>query len=441
MHLVEHDGRSVLLDCGAVRNPRHPGHPHSAGFPFEATALTAAVVSHAHIDHCGHLPALVRHGFRGPIYCTPATRDLLELVLAHSARIQEEDAHVAGIVGRPGTIGHNPLVRRGDVARMVDQCVAVPYEQPLEIADGVELRLVNAGHILGSAMVSLRLSMRGQDRSLTFTGDLGRRESFLLPPPAPIPKADVVVSECTYGGRRLDSPQQARRNLEEVVRRTVERGGKVLVPAFSLGRMQSVVFALRQAIDGGRIPPIPIYVDSALAADLVGIYRKHRTDLRSDDAAVFDHNGAHYLRSPEDSREASHDRGPSVIIAPSGMCEGGRILHHLKLHIDDPRTTVVLVNYQAPHTPGRRLLERGPTVRFHGKKWNKWADIVYLAGFSGHADHDDLLAFFEPLSRRTKVCLVHGELEQAAAFRDALLAVGFRDVAIPARGETVAVDR
>lgn len=437
MHVVDHGSHRILVDCGAVRNPRHPGQPHSPGFPFDPEALTAVIVTHAHIDHCGNLPALVRHGFRGSIYCTPATCDLLALILTHSARIQEEDAHVAEIAGRPAPTHQDRLFRRSDVGRMLDQCVAVPYEQPHEIAGDVELRFVNAGHILGSAMVALRMSEGGRTTRVTFTGDVGRRGSFLTPGPAQLPPGDLVVSECTYGGRTLDSLAHARQALEEVVRRTVERGGKVLVPAFSLGRTQVVALALQQAIEAGRIPRVPIYVDSALSADIMGAYRRHAADLCADAVAALDRDMSHYLRRPQDSRDASNERMPCVIMAPSGMCEGGRILHHLKLHIDDPRSTIVLVNYQAPHTPGHRLLERGPTLRLHGKKWNKWADVVYLAGFSGHADHHDLLALFEPLSRRTKVCLVHGELEQAAAFRTALARSGFADVAIPARGESV----
>jgi metallo-beta-lactamase family protein len=222
-----------------------------------------------------------------------------------------------------------------------------------------------------------------------------------------------------------------------VVRRTLDRGGKVLIPAFSLGRTQVVLFALQEAMRAGRIPAVPVYVDSPLAADIVEVYRRHTGSLQAEAVSGLEGGTVRYLRTQEESQAAGQASEPSVLIAPSGMCEGGRIVHHLKLHIDDPRTTVVLVNYQAPHTPGHRLLERCPTVRFHGKKWNKWADVVYLSGFSGHADHGDLMTLLGRLPRRTRVRLVHGEPEQAAALGDALRTQGFGDVAIPERGARV----
>lgn len=439
MHLVEHAGQQILLDCGTIRSPRHPGHPEPAGFPFAPESLAAAVVSHAHMDHCGNLPALVRQGFRGPVYCTPATRDLLALVLAHSARIQEDEAHVAQVVAGPLRGDASPRFRRGDVARLLEQCVALPYDERREIAEGVELHFADAAHILGSAMVGLTFGTNGAARRLTFTGDLGRFGSFLLRDPSAVPDADLLVSESTYGGRALDSVAQARAALEDVVRRTIGRGGKVLIPAFSLGRTQVVLFALQEAMRAGRLPSVPVYVDSPLAADIVEVYRRHPPALHPDALSCLDGGTVHYLRTPDESRAASESGEPAILIAPSGMCEGGRILHHLKRHIDDPRCTVVLVNYQAPHTPGARLLERGPTVRFHGKKWNKWADVVYLAGFSGHADHGDLIRLLGRLSRQTRVRLVHGEPAQAEALGAALRTEGFGDVAIPERGCSVPV--
>jgi metallo-beta-lactamase family protein len=447
MHLVEAGGHRLLLDCGAVRGPRSHGRPHATAFPFEPDEIEAVVVSHAHIDHCGNLPGLVRRGFTGPLYCTAATRDLVALMLANSARIEEENAFVGEVVGQPGHTEAQPFFTRRDVSQMIRQCVTLSYGETRAIGPGIQLQLLNAGHILGSAIVSLFFTDGSATRRLTFTGDLGRRSPALLRSPAPLPPADLLISESTYGGRALDSPEQAAEALEAVVRDTVARGGKVLIPSFSLGRAQVVVHALERALHDGRLPDVPILVDSSSAADITAVYRNY-PELLDDETQdrlqrgeyFLDGPAIRYVRSSEESREWSTRPGPCVIIAPGGMCEGGRIVGHLKQHIDDPRCSIVLVNYQAPHTPGRQLLERKPTVRFHGRKWNKWADVVYLAGFSGHADHDDLLAALTPLAGPTaRVRLVHGEPEQAAALARDLRRYGVADVAIPARGETVFV--
>lgn len=440
MHLVHAAGRTILLDCGLVRGPHTEARPYHGHFPFDPARLDAVVLSHAHIDHCGNLPHLVRQGYNGPIYCTVATRDLVALMLGNSARIHAEGAHVRNVIGK-AHVQDRPVFTQADVDRTIEQCVFTPYGEPVEIAEGIWLRLSDAGHILGSAVVSMRVAAGG---SLAFTGDLGRRQPLLLRPPAPLPMADLWISESTYGDRTVEASAVAEAALGDVVRRTVERGGKVLIPSFSLGRMQAVVYALQRQMESGRAPRVPVYVDSGLAAAIAAVYRNHAHDLADEAAArsrasqLLDGEGIRYVATPEEGRELDALREPCVILAPGGMCEGGRILQHLKQHIDDPRCSVALVNYQAPHTPGRQLLERGPTVRFHGRKWNKWAEVVSLAGFSGHADHDDLLAQLGPLARTTaKVRLVHGEPEQAAALAIALHERGFSDVAVPALGESV----
>jgi metallo-beta-lactamase family protein len=436
MHLVEAAGRKVLLDCGLVRPVHGHPRPHRGDFPFPPHELDAVVLSHAHIDHCGNLPALVRQGFTGPIYCTPATRDLLELMLTNSARFQEEDAHILNVLGHSdGEI--QPLFTHQHVDQTLHQCITIPYDQPQTICSNIEARLVDAGHILGSAMVALTV-VAGDNRlwRITFTGDLGRRGSALMRPPAVVPVADLLLCETTYGGRKLESPAHAAATLAEVARRTVERGGKVLIPAFSLGRTQVVVHSLLESIRAGRLPEVPIFVDGALATDIAAVYQRYRDCLANADPDFLNGPLVHYLRTPDEGKEVSTARQPCVLIAASGMCEGGRIMTHLKHNIDDPRCTVVLVNYQAPHTPGRQLLERGPTVRFHGRKWNKWADVIYLPGFSGHGDHDDLMAYLEPLvGNNPAVRLVHGEPEGAAALALALSERGFTNVAVPGRGE------
>jgi metallo-beta-lactamase family protein len=443
MHLVQAGGKKILLDCGLERAHHHLPHQHP--FPFAPSALDAVVLSHAHVDHCGHLPHLVSQGFAGPIYCTPATRDLVSLMLHSSARFHEEEALVRDALG----VAEPDLAAgfRRQVDQVIRQCAAIPYENPFTLGPDLVCRLVNAGHILGSAMVHLTARCGSKPVRLTFTGDLGRRGAPLLADPAAIPAAEMILCECTYGGRILEPIAGAIARLEEVVRSTVERGGKTLIPAFSLGRTQVLTRVLVQGLRAGKIPPVPLYIDGPLAADIAQTYRHHPEALDEETArevqsaqGCLDGPEVRYVRSQEESRALSQSRAPAVILAPGGMCEGGRILQHLKHQIDDPRSSIVLVSYQAPHTPGRRLLERGPTVRFHGRKWNKWADVHYLAGFSGHADHNDLVAYLCALAGvKAKVCFVHGELEQAQKLRSDLLEHGITEIEVPERGQTLAV--
>jgi metallo-beta-lactamase family protein len=457
MHLVEAGPTRVLLDCGLVRadgGNRDEARQRNRTFPFDPASLTAVVLSHAHVDHCGNLPNLVRQGFRGPIYCTPATQDLIAVMLADSARIQEEDAHLAGIVHgghdaggarRGGFRGHHglatPLYTRQDACQTVEQCVTVPYGERAGITDACEVRFVDAGHILGSATVALKLRHGGREHRITFTGDLGRRGLPFLRPPSPVPAGDLVICESTYGGRTHDTVEGMARKLSAVVRRTVARGGKVLVPAFSLGRTQLVLYYLRRWMRDGVLPRLPIYVDSPLAARIGDVYDQHPDDLLPpDEPTQNDVPPAQYLQTAEESHEVTTQRDPCVIVASGGMCEGGRIVRHLRQHVDDPRSSIVLVSYQAPHSIGAHLLERRPTVRFHGRNWNKWVEVVELNGFSGHADQNDFLALLGSAAADTgRVRLVHGEPEQAEALAASLRQHGFPDVAVPRREETVSV--
>jgi metallo-beta-lactamase family protein len=446
MHLVEVGDQKVLLDCGSFRGRREEARHGPPRFPFDPHEITAVVLSHSHLDHCGNLPALIRQGFAGPIYCTPATRDLVAVMLGDTARHQEEDARVLSIVGHP--VGSTlPPFTRSDAWRAVEQCVTVPYDRPQALHPDVELRLADAGHILGSAMVSLRLAGGRREHSLTFTGDVGRRGLPFLREPAPVPAAEVVVCESTYAGRVHDSLERMVEVLGRVLRRSVEEGGKVLVPAFSLGRTQLVVHFLHRWMREGLLPVLPMFVDSPLAAEIADVYARYPEHFDREAVPSLRHDpdflegpGVHYVRTLEESKELVTRPGACILIAAGGMCEGGRILRHLKHHLDDPRCTVVLVSYQAPHTLGRKLLEPRPRVRFHGKDWNLWAEVIEVNGFSGHAGHDELLAMLRPLAGRTRrIRLVHGEWESAQVLAEALTAEGFPDVAIPAPGESVSL--
>jgi metallo-beta-lactamase family protein len=443
MHLVEAAGRRILLDCGLFQGRRAEARKRNTDFPFKPATIDAVVLSHAHTDHCGNLPNLVRQGFSGPIHCTPATRDLTAIMLADSAKIQEEDASYLNRKRPHGEPPVEPLYTRRDAHRTVCVCQAVPYERPVDLFRGVQLRLVDAGHLLGSAMVSLTIDA-GKELRLTFTGDLGRRGTPILRDPGPVPPADLLISESTYGGRIHEPVDLLADSLGEVVRRIAGRGGKLLVPAFSLGRTQTLVYFLHRLMNEGRLPALPIFVDSPLASEATEVFRLHpecfdeeTALLLEDDPDIFGEKRIRYVRAVEESKKLNDLRDPCVIIAASGMCEAGRILHHLKHNIEDERNAVLIVGYQAPETLGKRLVERRPEVRILDRYYKLRAEVVLMNGFSAHADRQDFLDYLGPLSGQVRAMrLVHGEPEQSEALAESLRGRGFADVAIPDRGDS-----
>ncbi len=446
MHLLEVGKQKILLDCGLFQGRREESRQRNSHFPFHPQKVDAVLISHAHIDHCGNLPTLIRHGYDGPIYCTSATRDLLAVMLVDSAKIQEEDAAFLNIQRNYAEPWVEPLYTRVEVDRVLDQCVPIDYNRMREITPSVHFKFTEAGHVLGSAVVHMVAEGKGRDCSLTFTGDLGRRHFPLLRPTAPIPAADVLVCESTYGNKTHEPIDRTVAKLYATINRTVERDGKVLIPAFSLGRTQLIIHYLQEGVQTGKIANVPIYVDSPLAADITGVYQRHpecltdeaQLELRKD--GILGGSVVEYIREFEDSARIAHRPGPAIILASSGMCDAGRIVHHLKSFVDDPRCTVILVSFQAPGTTGRRLLDKGPTVRMAGKDWNKWIEVVHLDGFSGHADRDDFLEYLAPLAGKVeKTRLIHGEREQAAYLANTLQELGFTDVEVPRPGDQVSI--
>jgi metallo-beta-lactamase family protein len=315
----------------------------------------------------------------------------------------------------------------------------------VDITKTVRFRFIEAGHILGSAMIHLTVSCSTRDRTLAFSGDMGRRGLPILKPTGEVPPADVLVCESTYGNRLHRSFGETVEQLYAAIRNTVEREGKVLIPAFSLGRTQLIIHVLQQGLRARKIPNIPIYVDSPLAAEVAEVYRSHPASLSPEIAqalreghGLLGGDGVNYVRDFEESTRLATRPGSSVIIASSGMCDAGRIQQHLKQLVDDPRCTIILVSYQASGTVGRKLLEPKPTVRFQGRDWNKWLDVIHLDGFSGHADKEDFLSYLRPVVGKIgKVRLIHGEREQADALAETLRGLGFADVAVPAPGDRV----
>jgi metallo-beta-lactamase family protein len=438
-HRVDAGGRSLLLDCGLFQGHRAESRRRNQEFPFRPRDIDAVLLSHAHIDHCGNLPNLVRQGFAGPVYCTPATRALAAVMLGDAAKIHEEDAAYLNRHRAKGEPKVEPLYDGRDVYRTLLRLRAVPYDTPFGIGVDLELTFVDAGHLLGSAMIHLRTD----GRSLTFTGDLGRPGLPILRDPAPVPPADLLISESTYGGLTHEPVEETAERLGQVVRQTIDRGGKVVIPAFSVGRTQTIVYFLHQLTSTGRLPDLPIYVDSPMAVRATEVFRAHpecfndeALRLLRDHPDLFGERHVRYVEKVHDSIALNDVRDPCVIISASGMCEAGRVLHHLRHNIEDPRSTILIAGWQAPDTLGRRLVERRPEVRILGRTFALRAAVVVLNGLSSHADHGGLLRSLAPLAGTARrVRLVHGEPDRAAALAEGLRAVGFDDVGIPDRGE------
>jgi metallo-beta-lactamase family protein len=448
MHLVEAGGHKLLLDCGLYQGPRAEARARNCCFPFEPRSIDAVVLSHAHMDHCGNLPNLVKQGFSGPIYCTPATRDLMAIMLADSAKIQEEDAAYWNTHLQPGQQPIEPLYDRQDAHRTAALAQSVEYERTCDLGQGRQVRFVDAGHLLGSAMVALAVEAGARKHTITFTGDLGRRGLPILRDPQPVPPGELLISESTYGGQMHPPVEELANELGVVVQRTVDRGGKAIIPAFSLGRTQTVTYYLHQLVGAGKLTGLPIFVDSPLAARATDVFRMHpecfdeqTARLLEDDPDLFGQKLVHYVQSVEESKQLNSRREPCIIMAASGMCESGRIVHHLKHNIEDPRNTVIIIGFQAPDTLGRRIVEKRPEVRIHDGWWKLRAEVVVMNGFSSHADEKDFVSFLGPLAGQTRaVRLVHGEVDRAEALAKGLRAIGFGQVAIPDRGESVSLE-
>lgn len=447
-HLLRTSRAAVLLDCGLFQGRRRDAFAQNRNIPVDAAALDAVVLSHAHIDHSGALPLLRRAGFRGPIHATPATRDLAAPMLMDAAMIQEADArHIARLVarGEPGVEPVEPLYTEEDVVGTLAQMIGLPYRQRHAVAPGVSVTLLDAGHVLGSAIVVLDVEDGGQSLRLAFTGDLGRHHLPILRDPEVPSGVECLLTESTYGDRMHPPIEQMGEELADVVRRTVARGGKIVIPSFALERAQEIVYELKRLRRTGRIPAVPVYVDSPLTVKLTDVFRLHpecydadaRAQLRGQDPP-FDFEGLEYVSDPEQSKAIDADERPAIVIAANGMCEGGRVLHHLRATVGDSRNAVVVVGFQAPHTLGRRLVEGRDEVRIFGVPHRRLAEVVVLNGFSAHADQAGLVAFAESVRAQgplRRVILVHGEPRAQDALAGELTRRGFPSVEAPGPGD------
>jgi metallo-beta-lactamase family protein len=447
MHLLTVNGSRILLDCGLFQGKRQESFDRNRNLPFDVDSIDAMVLSHAHIDHSGNIPTLVKNGFQGNIYATPASRDLCAAMLRDSGHIQEEDAkYVNKKRARKGEPPVEPLYTVDDATECLKNFVTVGYERPLPVVRGVTLTYRDAGHILGAGIVVLDIEENGNKRRLVFTGDLGRKNAPILRDPQAVENTDYLIIESTYGDRLHDPIETTDGELEEVVADTYHRGGKVIVPSFAVGRTQELVYALHRLTESRDIPQLPIFVDSPLAVNVTEVFRLHPEcydkELHEFIAAdnhrdPFGFRRLTYIRSVEASKELNFLREPAVIISASGMCEAGRILHHLKNNIEDPRNTVLIVGWQAPDTLGRRLVERQPVVKIFGEEYDLKARVKTINGFSAHADRAELLDYVRRLGagRLKSVFVVHGEEASSLALADGLVELGSKQVMVPRRGE------
>lgn len=420
-HLVCAGGERILLDCGLFQGLKELRLRNWRELPFDAATLDAVVLSHAHVDHSGALPLLVKQGFRGPIYCTPGTADLLAIMLLDAARLQEEEAEFAN---RHGYSKHHPalpLYSVADAARVLPRVRPRPRGKDFVVTRHVSARFRHAGHILGAATVQLDLRAPAPCR-LVFSGDLGRWSRPILHDPELVPEADVVLVESTYGDR--DHPPDATSALADVINGAVERGGVLVVPAFAVGRTQELIWTIRELEDAGRIPVLPVFVDSPMASTVTDVYANHpeehdvQMQVLVDDGRGLRSGDFHLVRSVADSRKLVARKGAMIVIAGSGMATGGRVLHHLKRHLPDERATVLVSGYQAAGTRGRKLVDGARTLRMFGEEVPVKARVVALDGFSAHADRQGLLRWLRGFTRPPRrLWIVHGEPAAAESLR------------------------
>ena len=449
-HLLELDnGKRILLDCGLFQGRRAESRKRNTNFGFDASSIDIVLLSHAHIDHCGLLPKLWKEGFRGAVYSTHATKDLCSILLADSAHIQEKDAE---FLNKKKRRRGEPLVEvlydQDDVAGILGRFRSVSYNHPFTPLGGVQVEYRDAGHILGSATIHITITENGKTTRIGFTGDIGSPDRPILRDPQPMAACDYLISESTYGGRTHEPPEEAKAKLAEIVKRTVERRGKIIIPAFAVGRTQEIVHILDQLEHEGILPRIPVFVDSPLAVNATSVFIAHPEcfdrelrDYMRNDPEPFGFDKLNYIRNVERSKELNFMNEPMIIISASGMCEAGRILHHLRNNIESPRNTVMMVGYCAEHTLGRRIIEKNEEVRIFGEMHRLKSEVAVMNHYSAHADEPgmvDFISHFDPTELKN-IFLVHGDYKRQQLFTNALNEAGYRNVHIPSHGESVSL--
>ncbi|MBI5916871.1 MAG: MBL fold metallo-hydrolase [Bacteroidetes bacterium] len=444
-HLLTLDGGyKILLDCGLYQGGSDSMKNFNEKWLFDPRSIDCVVLSHAHIDHSGRLPKLVKDGFEGPIYSTHATRSLCAIMLLDSALIQERDAEFFNKRRRHNRDEREPLYSEDDVRLTMERFVTFGYSRKFEVRPGVEVEFRDAGHILGSASVGLTILESGKTIRIGFSGDIGRPNRPILRDPQQMPEVDYLICESTYGDKFHESPPQEIDHLLHIIRHTCfEKRGKLIIPAFGVGRTQEIVYIMDQLENAGKLPPMPVYVDSPLAVNATVIYGSHPECYDADlstyilkDPNPFGFSRLTYIKEVEDSKKLNASDEPCVIISASGMANAGRVKHHLFNNIDNPRNTVLIVGYCSPETPGGRLRDGATHLRLFGEEKFVRCDVEVMDSFSAHADRGEISDFVANQRQAVKkMFLVHGEIERQESLKSLLLGQGFRHIEIPKLGE------
>ncbi|HAH05514.1 MAG TPA: MBL fold metallo-hydrolase [Elusimicrobia bacterium] len=441
-HLLETDQARVLLDCGLYQGHRKEALERNKNLAFRPRELDAVLLSHAHIDHSGALPLLSKAGSEALIHCTKPTHEITGIMLKDSARLQAEDAKFFNKIHKEDGQTIEPLYSEEDAESAIRRLTPHAYAEEFEPARGVKARLLNAGHVLGSAMVQVDLD----GRRVLFTGDLGRSKSLLMETPIPPGGVDTLIIESTYGGRLHEPVADIEGKLKKLLLRCAQEKGKIIIPSFALERAQEIIVVLEKLRREGAVPPIPVYVDSPMAVSVTEVFNRHLDAFSFDDEFMayvakagdpFGFEHIHYVRASEESKKLNEMDGPMVILSASGMCEGGRILHHLRHNLDKENTTVLIVGYQAAGTLGRRLADGERKVKIFGMEQEVWAKVELMHAFSSHAGQDDLTGFIRGLPQKPKrIFLVHGDSDQRQALAEKLASEGVGGVECPGFGDS-----
>jgi len=446
MHLLEVNGSRILFDCGLFQGRRKEAFERNRNLPVDPATIDKVLLSHAHIDHSGNVPTLVKNGFKGEIITTAATKDLCDIMLRDSAYLQTRDVErVNRKRKRQGKTLFEPLYESEDIDAVMEKFRGIAYGEEIEIADGAVATFHDAGHILGSAMITVDFKGNGGQKRLLFTGDMGRTNMPILRDPTVVTDVDILITESTYGNRHHPPKADVQGRLKGFIEDIQMQGSRLIIPSFSVGRTQIIVFFLREIYEQGRISDVPVYVDSPLSTKATKVFIKHKECYDWDARKVliegdqpFQFGGLKYTTSVEESKKINETRGPAIIISASGMCEGGRILHHLSNAVGNPRNIVLIVGYQAEHTLGRRLVEHVNPIRIFGDEYDVQARVHTINALSAHADRSELLSYFDKMGPKVEQAFcVHGEEKQANALAEALRENGAKKVIVPNPGQTV----
>jgi metallo-beta-lactamase family protein len=447
-HLITtRSGKNVLLDCGMFQGKGLETDSMNRDLGFSPSEIDHIILTHAHIDHSGLIPFIYKMGFKGSVICSNATRDLCSIMLSDSGFIQEHDTHTFNKRRvKKGLAPVEPIYTQKDATACMGQFIGVPNNMNFRLDDNIKVRFTNTGHMLGSGVANLQITENGQVKRIAYTGDIGRPSNRILEAPRPFPQADVLITESTYGDRLHTKHQDAENELLNIVISTcVNKRGKLIIPSFSVGRTQELVYSLNNFFNEGKLPKVDIFVDSPLAVNATTVFRMHPECFNSDilkvmemDQDPFGFNTLYYITRKEDSKKLNDHKDPCVIISASGMMEAGRVKHHLANSISNPNNTILAVGYCAPTTLGARILSGAKEVSIHGTVYEVRADVRKIDSYSGHGDYSEMLGFLECQDKNAleKTFIVHGEYETQKHYSDRMKATGFRNIEIPSRGSS-----